>query len=546
MDEGSKTSKTMNWKKNWVIIALFAILILAFVLRVYHIDYPVVGYHNWKETHYLTEARNFAADGFFANGFLIPSWNYPNLQQNPSGAHTDSLPTISIVVGILFELFGTSLTIARLASILFVLGSIFVFYLIVDKLFKRKDLAIIASLLFAINPLSIFFGRQVQLLNPALFFCLLGSYFYILWRKNDTWKNLILFAVFLMIGILTKYSFVVFAVPILFTFPYKKLKEKVYLGKHLFLASIALLSYIWLRYSSSVSQSVGDQFEVVDFSVFTDSGFWMTMNLFVKDNFTTLGLWLFVLGVLAWFFVVKLNKKSLGYRFMNGYLIGSVLWFIFMGQKLQGHNYHQYPLIPLFVFFVAFFILAVYGLIRKFLKFNWLKWIVVILVLFLLWSPSMEAKDRMFDTQFVGLDIAGDYLLENKVEEERVMHSSHQAYGLLWHGDIMGTRGIPQTVEDMEYARTELNANWIFIYSWDLGILSEEERGNYIKENYEVKQMGFNANSEGQISPVYFLLKYGGLFSDSIINDALNSGNTLEKEYEFSRGKSGLYYVNIE
>ncbi|MBT7297010.1 phospholipid carrier-dependent glycosyltransferase [Candidatus Woesearchaeota archaeon] len=546
MDKNSDYKSNAWLKKNWVIFVLLAILLFAFVLRIYHVDYPVVGYHNWKETHYLTEARNFAEDGFFVNGFLIPSWNYPNIQQDPGGAHTDSLPTISIIVGILFSLFGASLFIARLTSILFLLGSILVFYLIVDKLFKRKDLAIITALLFAINPLSIFFGRQVQLLNPALFFCLLGSYFYILWRKNDNWKNLILFAVFLMIGILTKYSFVVFVVPILFTFPYKKLKEKVYLGKHVFLAGIALLSYSWLKYSSSISQSVGEQFEVVDFNVFIDSGFWITMNAFVKDNFTTFGLWLFVLGILAWFFVVKLNKKSLGYKFMNGYLIGSVLWFIFMGQKLQGHNYHQYPLIPLFVFFIAFFIFTVYGLIRKFLKFNGIKWIVVILVVLLLWNPSMDAKDRMFDTQFVGLDIAGEYLLENKVGEERVMHSSHQAYGILWHGNIMGTRGIPQTVEDMEYARTKLNANWLFIYSWDLGVLSEEERGDYIKENYEVKQMGFNTNSEGQINPVYFLLKYGGQFSEYAINDALNRGNVLEREYEFSRGKNKLHYINIE
>src|SRR3989344_7718459 len=96
----SSLSKNLNW------IVLAIILIFGFYLRVYHLDYPVIGYHNWKETHYLTESRNFARDGFFENGFFIPSFDYINFEGDQTGAHSDSIPTLSIIIAIFFSIFG--------------------------------------------------------------------------------------------------------------------------------------------------------------------------------------------------------------------------------------------------------------------------------------------------------------------------------------------------------------------------------------------------------------------------------------------------------
>ena len=71
MGEQSEQNKDFNLirfiRKNWNLILLIAIIIFGFYLRSYHINYPVIGYHNMKETHYLTEARNFARDGFLSH-----------------------------------------------------------------------------------------------------------------------------------------------------------------------------------------------------------------------------------------------------------------------------------------------------------------------------------------------------------------------------------------------------------------------------------------------------------------------------------------------
>ena len=42
MDKNSDYKSNAWLKKNWVIFVLLAILLFAFVLRIYHVDYPVV------------------------------------------------------------------------------------------------------------------------------------------------------------------------------------------------------------------------------------------------------------------------------------------------------------------------------------------------------------------------------------------------------------------------------------------------------------------------------------------------------------------------
>ncbi|MBU0536654.1 MAG: hypothetical protein KJ922_02835, partial [Nanoarchaeota archaeon] len=111
-------------KGRWPIIILAFILLFGFYLRVYHLDYPVMGYHNWKETHYLTEARNFAREGFFSQGFFVPSFDYPPLDSDPSGAHSDTFPTISIFAALMFKIFGVHLWAARILGVMFNSASI--------------------------------------------------------------------------------------------------------------------------------------------------------------------------------------------------------------------------------------------------------------------------------------------------------------------------------------------------------------------------------------------------------------------------------------
>lgn len=537
--------KSSFLKKRGVVIVLILFILLGFYLRVYHADYPVVGYHNWKETHYLTEARNFAREGFFSAGFFVPMWDYPGINEVQDGSHSDTFPTTPIIVAVLFKIFGISLVLARLANILLSLGSILFLYLIVKYLFKREDLALLSAFILTINPLNIFFGRQVDLVNSALFFTLAGTYFYLKWLDHPNWKNTILFSTFFALGVLTKYTFALLFIPLVFMFPFKRLLDKSLIKKHLFVLLIVILSLVWVLYIPTVSTTLGEELSSTELNLVFSSEFWNTMKYFFSDNYTLFGLWLFVLGAIVFaFFSVKHKKykNNRGYMYFLIYLVASVPWFVYMSYKLQGHNYHQYPLLPLYCFIVAYVLLFLAVNISKFVNFKKLKWIIVVIFLFLLLTSSITSKNRMFDTQFIGLDVAGDYIKDHKVGGEGVIHSSHQAYGLLWHADVKGTGGIPDKVEDIKYAVEELNATWLFVYNWDFGkVIGDSELNKFIQSNYELKQVGFVKNNNNFV-PVYMLLKYGGSFSEEGINQFVSTNEMKTKEYENSNGKYLLYY----
>ena len=168
--------------KKWIYALLLLAIIIGLSLRAYHLGNPVIGYHNWKETHYLTEARNFARDGFFRYGFFVPAYDYPGLDTAQSGAHADTFPFISIVVAIFFKTFGAKIIVARAVDIFFSILIIPAMFLLARRLFKRDDIAVVSAFLTAFAPLLVFFSHNTQLQIPGLLFMVLSAYFYLRWH----------------------------------------------------------------------------------------------------------------------------------------------------------------------------------------------------------------------------------------------------------------------------------------------------------------------------------------------------------------------------
>jgi hypothetical protein len=84
-------------KISYVLLLIF--IIFGCYLRYYHIQYPIMGYHNWKSEHYISEARNFAREGFFKYGFFVPMRDTTeNIREASDGQHNDTFPTDPIVV----------------------------------------------------------------------------------------------------------------------------------------------------------------------------------------------------------------------------------------------------------------------------------------------------------------------------------------------------------------------------------------------------------------------------------------------------------------
>ncbi|MFC1801171.1 ArnT family glycosyltransferase [Nanoarchaeota archaeon] len=541
-------------KKNWNWIVLILILILGFNLRAYHLDYPVVGYHNWKEVHYLTEARNFARDGFFDDGLFMPHSDIPYYDSNPNGIHKDTFPTISIIDGLFFKILGDQIWVARLINILFSLGSIFFFYLLIKKIFKREDLALTAATVLSILPLFVFFGRQTQLINPAIFFMLFGSYFYLVWIKKNLIRYSLLFSIGIMLATITKYSFALIIIPMLVIFPFKKIFKKENVKKYskqmIIVILIILLIPTWMVYNSKISDQLdgysdqGGFFGSSQINLLFKTEFWTPVKSFVADNYTYMGIILALMGIILLIFLRKKNK--IGSKFFMGYVIGALIWIPIMASKLKGHSYHQYPLLPLIAFLISLTIVVISGSASSLINNKYKKFIktgLIIIFLIIIFFPAKTAWQRQFDTQFIGLDVAGEYIKQNSEINDRVIHSRHQSFGVVWHADRKGEN--PPTNLSVLKKLEKRGANWIFMYQWGIPkITQNKEVWDYIQNNYGLEQIAFQVSGNEQ-QLIYLLLKKGGTFNETTIPEVIKDKPLNEKTYEFSRGHQKMHYINI-
>lgn len=563
MDAGVEQSVFNKKYLPWLVLAL--LVLFGAYLRVYHLDYPVVGYHNWKETHYLTEARNFEREGFFAHGFFVPAWNLPFLNEDPQGSHADTFPTISILGAFAFKIFGEKLWAARGIGVLLNLASIILFYLLIKHLFKREDLALTAAALFAINPLMTFFSRNFQLDSPALFFALLGTLLLFKWLETDKCKHGVLAAAFLGFSVITKYSFVVMIFPLLAVLPWSKVFGKTradWWKQHLKLVIsvgvIAVLCFGWFAYTEfyfkgkiqetygAVGGATSEFTDIINLREAFTQEFRTTMRAFFADNFTLLGIALAAAGFLLLLSRFALHDRSTGTKYVVTYGLCGLLFTILLAHKLGGHSYHQFPYAPLIVFLIAYLFVFLAGTIAATTKIQHLKWVVLVGCVLLVWYgiPSWQggvpqALERQFGTQFPGLDVAGTFIQLNSQPTERILHSSHQSYGILWHADRKGYK-IPGTVNEFKKAETA-GTTWLFVYQWKFDLFQNQELMTYISQNYRLRQVAFTTPG-GQFTPLYFLFEKGGTFDMSALNDQLNGKPLGVKRYEMP---GGVFELNI-
>lgn len=557
----------------WSIIILLLLLVLGASLRVYHLDYPSIGYHNWKETRYDTAARNFYEQGFFRWGFFVPAYDFPKMYVDASGAHSDFFPTSSIAAALMFSIAGVSLWAARFPVMLVSVLTILTMYLVMRKLFKREDIALTTAALVAINPGLTFFSHNVDQMPFGLLFVTLAWWLFLCWKESDKARHLILACAFALLGIITKYTYVISLLPLLAIVPYGRmwawrLEIKKRLPLFIGCGLILLLAPLWWYYSSFVvtaaygggAQGAGAM-KIATWSNFFDG---LSLNQILKsyfaDNYTFVGLLFAFAGFLLFLWMRKKLQPD-PRRFTLAFVGSAILMFLIIPESITGHSYHQFPALPIVLILIAYCFTVIAVMVKKYLNYPGVKAAVLILLFFVpipvfsyavqdwkdhtLYYSSMSAANRQWDTQFYGLDIAGDYIRTHKDDNDRIMHSGHQAFGVLWHGNIKGTRGIPNNSTWIKDGEDRLNASWFFIYNWDFSLFQDPDRWGYITSTYRPVQLGF-MQQQGRPALVYLLLRKGGNFTLESLDQRLQGLPARTVNYETTRGPVPFQYVNLE
>lgn len=219
-----------NERKSYIL--LFLILVLAFSIRIYRAGDPIGGYHGFNEGNYILIAMNYENGSF--------------LNPTPDGSYIflETPPFYSYLLYISFKIFGSSIFIARLVSILSSLLSIIGVYLLGNLLFSKKE-GLIAAFILSVIPMHVEVGRNIQTDSTYVALLLLALYFYIRSEMDNEKRNKILFGIFFGLSLFTK-SFAIFSMLTIFiweTFINKKGIKWIF-NKNLILSLIIIVFII--------------------------------------------------------------------------------------------------------------------------------------------------------------------------------------------------------------------------------------------------------------------------------------------------------------
>ncbi|MBI2428570.1 MAG: glycosyltransferase family 39 protein, partial [Ignavibacteriales bacterium] len=161
---------------------LLVILLVTLITRLYHIDFPIAGWHSWRQADTAAIARNFAEENM---NIAYPAIDW---RGNTQGYVESEFQLYTYTIALLYkvfsihEMFGRGLSV--ICSVLTVLG----LYLLVKKMIDEKS-ALWASFFYSILPLSIYYGRAFMPEQMMLMFSVFGIYFYSQWLDENRWMH---------------------------------------------------------------------------------------------------------------------------------------------------------------------------------------------------------------------------------------------------------------------------------------------------------------------------------------------------------------------
>ena len=253
---------------------------------------------------------------------------------------------------LLFKLFGVSLGVARLGNLLFALGSLLLFYLILKKIYDQQS-AFWGVILCAVNQIYFFYSRVALLEFKMMFFILFGIYFMLFVKQNYLFiaPTIICW----IAAYYCKFSVTIFYISVFFYFIiiYKNglLLNKILRPRNLifialiFLAVFAFLEYIFLYHRDYYDNMCffKRHFRSPPGAVFH----WITQKFFTKNPFLS-----FLAVIYTGYISILIVEGSRPYSkrdlfFVIWLVLGTAMLSFISYQPLRYYVYLVFPLIIL-------------------------------------------------------------------------------------------------------------------------------------------------------------------------------------------------------
>ena len=505
----SRVSGYNKYTKYIVPAALAGLLLFGFYLRSYHIDYPSVGYHNMKENQHLSETLNFYLHGlsihrevFFQAGDKVP----PYYEEYPQ------LPLIPYTGYALWKIFGISFWTMRLQIICYSLGTILAAFFLVRRLTGDALMALLTAAVMTVLPINVFYGRNIQPESQCLLFLMLFFIAFLKWKETYRPRHAAAAGMMLALTALTKTTFLVPALSVLAVFPYSRAIEdlkarnfKPYVG---FATVLLFPLYLLITRATNVHETLTSGFffkmdprPVFSWAYWKDN-YGMFKNFFI-DNYSGF------LGFMLCYGLITLPfTKSDARKFFIAYAATfALLYMPVFNLFLSQHNYYQMPYVLLSAFCVAN---GMDMILSNLTKEFWGRYLRLgsFIVLALAMGGVVAGINRQFDTQFFGMDAAGEYILKRTAPTERFMHMASAQYQGVCFFARRFCAPVPENPSDLKKFERRFGSRFIYIKAAMLGDLTKYPSWKYVSENYRVVQAGGIMTPQG-FSLTHLILEGG-------------------------------------
>jgi hypothetical protein len=344
-------------------VPLVLILLVAAGLRLQYVTAPLLDAHRWRQVDTAAVAR----------AFYEGPMNPLKPEANWGGAHgyvESEFPLLSLIVAILYKLFGVSETWGRLVVIGFSLATVALVYVLARDLIDHAA-GLAAGFLVAVSPGAVFYGRAFM--PDSLMVCfsvgaLLGFHRYL---TRDSRRALLAGSVSLALAVLVKLPAVIVAAPL--AMMVWQARRSAAFNDRLLMAALvvpALLSISWYWHAYQLFLETGLTFGVFgttktyppdiapgpwttafskwsSWDLLTGWTFYETMisRLWLL-HLTPPGLALSAIGILLW-------RRVPGRAIADGWCLAMLAFMLAAGFGQMGHDYYQLPLVAICAFYFA-------------------------------------------------------------------------------------------------------------------------------------------------------------------------------------------------
>lgn len=333
------------------IALVVAFVIVGFWLRTYKIDNPIADWHSWRQADTASVSRNFIKDGFNP---LFPQYDALNPlnetgEPNPNRYFFAEFPLYNILTYYAYSNFGVNEVYARLISIIFATATIPLLYFLVRH-YSGNRVALVASLLFAVLPYNVYYGRVTMPDPMYIFFSIATLLLVTHWLKSNNFILSLFAGLSFALACLEKPYALVLLLPIGYLI-LRRWKFKSFTNwKLYFFLCLGLIPFLLWRYhiNQHPEGMFGTTWLYNQGNIrFTGAYFrWLVYERMNKLIFATGGF------VLFWIGLIRNSTSKEGY-FYALWLTAILLFFVVIAKGNVTHDYYQLPIVPIGCIFMA-------------------------------------------------------------------------------------------------------------------------------------------------------------------------------------------------